>query len=82
MLDILEEESIEPNTIRNSTILQKKSLETSDNLKNITNNTNNINTLDSCNSSIDLLKVSDTTLESSSCDDGKYYFFKSFFLYY
>lgn len=41
---------------------------------------NIINTLDSSNSSLDLLKVSDTTLESSSCDDGKYYFFESLFL--
>jgi len=31
---------------------------------------NIINTLNTSNSSIDLLKVSDTTLESSSCDDG------------
>lgn len=31
---------------------------------------NIINTLNTSNSSIDLLKISDTTLESSSCDDG------------
>lgn len=70
MLDILEEESIEPNSNRNSVILQNKSIESLDNSKKI-QNMNIINTLDTSNSSIDSLKVSDTTLESSSCDDGK-----------
>lgn len=46
-------------------------METLDNLKNVQNCTN---TLEKINSSPDLLKVSDTTLESSSCDDGKYCF--------
>lgn len=68
-LDILEEESIEPNSNRNSVILQANSIETLDNLKNAQNSMNIINTLNTSNSSIDLLKVSDTTLESSSCDD-------------
>lgn len=73
-LDILEEESIELSSNRNSVILQNKCIETLDNLKDVQISTNIINTLDtSNNSSVDLLKISDTTLESSSCDDGKYY---------
>lgn len=70
MLDILEEESIEPNSNRNSVILQNKGIESLNNSKKF-QNMNVINTLDTSNSSIDSLKVSDTTLESSSCDDGK-----------
>ncbi|XP_026811718.1 TATA element modulatory factor [Rhopalosiphum maidis] len=68
-LDILEEESIEPSSNRNSVILQTDYIETFDNLKNVQNSMNIINTLNTSNSSIDLLKVSDTTLGSSSCDD-------------
>lgn len=55
-------------------MLQKKYTETLDSLKNVQNNTNATNTLNTSNSSVDLLKVSNTTLESSSCDDGKYYY--------
>jgi len=33
------------------------------------------------NSPVDLLKVSDTTLESSSCDDGKYIFLLNILIY-
>lgn len=48
-----------------------------ENIKNIQNNPNFKNLLDTSNTSIDLLKISDTTLESSSCDDGKCYFYKT-----
>lgn len=71
MLDILEEESVEPTSNRNSVVLQDKDIESLDISKKFQNNMNVINPLDNSNSSIDLLKVSDTTLESSSCDDGK-----------
>lgn len=55
--------------------LQKQSKE-SDDLKSIQKS---VNTLDTSNSSVDLLKVSDTTLKSSSCDDGKYDFVGNMF---
>lgn len=75
-MDILEEKSAEPNSNRNSVILQKQLVETLENSKNVQTNVNVTNTLNASNSSVDLLKVSDTTLESSSCDDGEYYFIK------
>jgi len=57
-------------------------METLKNSNNVQKNMNIINTLDgiSNNSSVDLLKVSDTTLESSSCDDGKYIFLFNTFI--
>lgn len=55
-------------------------MEPLENLKNVQNSTAIINTLGTNNSSVDSLKVSDTTLESSSCDDGKYYLNKYIFL--
>lgn len=54
-------------------ILQQTYIETLDNLKNVQNSSTSM--LD-VSSSTELLKVSDTTLESSSCDDGKYNFIK------
>lgn len=54
-------------------------MEPLDNLKNVQNNTAIKNKLGTNNSSVDSLKVSDTTLESSSCDDGKYYLMKYIF---
>lgn len=78
-MDILEEESAESNSYRNSVILQKQFVETLENSKNVQNNVNITNTLNASNSSVDLLKVSDTTVESSSCDDGEYYFIKYIF---
>lgn len=41
-------------------------------VENAQNSTNIKPILDNSSTSLDLLKVSDTTLESSSCDDGKY----------
>lgn len=70
-MDILEEESNEPNSNRNSIIFQNKYIDSLENLKNIQNNTNFQNLLDTSNISTDLLKTSDTTLGSSSCDDGE-----------
>lgn len=71
-MDILIEESTKLNSNKNNVELQKQLKEPLDDLKSIQKNLTILNTLDTNNSSVDLLKVSDTTLKSSSCDDGKY----------
>lgn len=73
-MDVLIEESTKLNSNKNNVVLQKQFKESLDDLKSIQKNLTILNTLDTNNSSVDLLKVSDTTLKSSSCDDGKYGF--------
>lgn len=72
-MNILQEEYIEPNYNRNSITPQSKGIESKNSLKELQSYKNNMNnnTLDTFNSSIDLLKVSDTTLEICSSNDGK-----------